>query len=69
MMSEKNGYVGWQNFQAALLGMMVIIITLWAFSVSDGEFTQYAKGVDDRFDSIEKRFESCAGNQNRNTGS
>lgn len=57
-MSEKNGYVRWRDFITAFLALMVIIISLWSFNVSNGEFTQFATGVDNRFGSFEKRFDS-----------
>jgi len=55
--TQKNGYMKLKDFVTALLAIMVIIISLWAFSVSDGEFTQFEKRIDDRFNSFEKRFD------------
>jgi len=43
MMADKNGYVRWPSFVGALLGLITIMITLSAFSVSEGEFEQFEK--------------------------
>lgn len=51
-MAEKNGYVRWRDFITAFLALMVIIISLWSFNVSNGEFAQFTNGVDNRFNSL-----------------
>jgi len=50
--TQKNGYMKWKDFMGAFLGMMVIIISLWSFNVSSGEFSQFEKRIDDRFNSL-----------------
>lgn len=42
----------WKDFITAFIGMMVIIISLWSFNVSNGEFSQFEKRIDDRFNSL-----------------
>jgi len=55
---SNNGYVKWKDFISAFLVTIVIIISLWSFNVSGGEFGQYEKRVDDKFLSFQKRFDS-----------
>lgn len=50
--TQKNGYMKWKDFITAFIGMMVIIISLWSFNVSNGEFSQFEKRIDDRFNSL-----------------
>jgi len=57
-MADKNGNVKWPFFVASILGLVTIMITLSAFSVSEGEFEQFEKRFEDKFTQFDQRLDT-----------